>query len=125
MRRVLGLILLFSFISSISELHEVFKLPELLKHYAAHCSKAPDLTFLEFLGRHYTAEEEGKPGTEHEKIPFKSQDEYCHMPVIKALPAEVEALISEVHTSFLTNLPADEQFISRDLSTIWQPPKLV
>lgn len=125
MRRAIGFILLFSFISSISELHEVFKLPELLKHYQAHCSKAPDLTFLQFLSRHYAAEEEGKSGTEHEKLPFKSQDEYCHMPAIKALPAEEEALISEVHTFFLNNLPADEQFISHELSSIWQPPKLI
>lgn len=125
MRRVLGFVLLFSFLSSITELHEVFKLPELLKHFATHQSKSPDLTFIEFLGIHYSSEEESKSRTEHENLPFKSQDEFCHMPVIKALPADVKLLIKEVFTSLLSNLPADEQFISRDISSIWQPPKIV
>ncbi len=125
MRRALVYLLLFSFISSISELHEVFKLPELIKHYQSHCSKSPDLTFAEFLSRHYSEEEEGKVVSEHERLPFKSHDEFCHMPVMKALPAMDKEFIQQEFSATCGVLPVDETFISHFLSTIWQPPKLV
>lgn len=108
---------------SVTELHELFKIPVLIEHFSEHKCKDKSLSFSDFIYSHYTNDV-----PEHDtdtKLPFKS-----HVDIVQpsALIASNVIEIEQI-TSFLTlthevNLPKSTFFISTShLSSIWQPPK--
>lgn len=60
------------FLFSATELHQLVKLPELLRHYREHCGKGSDMSFLGFLQLHYSANHPQDNDEEDDnQLPFK------------------------------------------------------
>jgi len=121
-KKILPILFLSIYLVSVTELHELFKLPQLVEHFIEHKAEDKQTTFLDFLVLHYSNSDDGG---EHSKLPFKAHHDngniinsgfvafnsFCL--VIKSTP--IESKIYKTHSI---------DFISSSfLSSIWQPPK--
>ena len=111
---------------SVTELHELFKLPQLVKHFIEHKSENSKTGLVDFLVMHYATADDGDGDkSEDMKLPFKSHHDCENLAntgfisfhsfslAIKSTPIE-----SKVYNTYSNN------FISSSyLSSIWQPPK--
>ncbi|MBI3518561.1 MAG: hypothetical protein HY062_04290 [Bacteroidetes bacterium] len=126
MKKLVPIFLLSIYLISVTELHEFFKLPQLVEHFMEHKSGNKKTTILDFLVMHYTSSDDGDGDkAEDMKLPFKSHHDCENLAntgfisfnsfslAIKSSPIE-----SKEYKTYSTN------FISSSyLSSIWQPPK--
>lgn len=121
-RKLLPIFLLSVYLVSVTELHELFKLPQLVEHFIEHKVEDKGTTFLDFLVLHYSSSDDGE---EHSELPFKAHHDNGNIINsgfisfssfsldIKSTPIE-----SKIYKTYSTD------FISSAyLSSIWQPPK--
>lgn len=126
LKRLLTILLLLIFLTSGTELYQLFKLPFLVEHYLKHKEQDRSISLFDFLALHY------KGGIKYDedydsdmKLPFKT---CCHgessvinavVPQYKTpLPVKVcFVLKNEFYLSNVSYLP------SSYLAAIWQPPK--
>ncbi len=125
MKRFLLIIALFSFALSSVELDELLKFSNLIEHFKEHQQLNNQLTFSEFLFRHYSIPDDHDGDTEKdEKLPFKKHHD-CFLAQIQIVLHQhtsiklkvIEEEISEPLFHIEENLPQGS------LSNIWQPPK--
>ncbi|HQQ93751.1 MAG TPA: hypothetical protein PLQ93_04290 [Bacteroidia bacterium] len=118
--------LLATYLLSLTELHELVKLPLLAQHYREHCEKNASLSFWDFLCVHYTQENGRDDDQDRDaSLPFKSYDG-CMSSLSVAIQQQHGPNIN--HHFFSTG---EEAFADQPvsylptsyLSSIWQPPR--
>lgn len=91
MKKLILIISSVIFIGSSTELHELVRLPALLKHYAQHRSENGNLSLIDFLVIHYS---ENHPADNDDKdddqLPFKSKESLTHIDTASPLTREYE-----------------------------------
>ena len=111
---------------SVIDLHDLSKLPYMIKHYQQHKNKAKAFSATDFFDLHYGQKAEQHDKQEHEQhkgLPFKSHD--C-----TALHANVvfqkfqPSLISTAGFIISYSNFYQSTFFSSYIQSIWQPPKL-
>ena len=104
-KKLLPIFLLSIYLVSVTELHELFKLPQLVEHFIEHKAEDKQTTFLDFLVLHYSNSDDGG---EHSNLPFKAHHDngnsinsgfvafnsFCL--VIKSTPIESQIFLSLV-----------------------------
>lgn len=125
-KKILPIFLLSIYLVSVTELHEFFKLPQLVEHFMEHKSEDSKTSLLNFLMTHYANADDGDGDkSEDMQLPFKSHHDCANFAntgfisfnsfclAIKSTP--IESKIYKTHSL---------DFISSAyLSSIWQPPK--
>ena len=122
MRKLIPILFLSIYLVSVTELHELFKLPQLVEHFMEHKSEDKKTTFLDFIVMHYTDTDHGD---EHEKLPFKTHHDNGNIVNIGfvafssfCLDIKSNPIESKIYNTYSID------FISSSyLSSIWQPPK--
>lgn len=75
MKRTIVLSFLLIYLLSITEMHQLLKLPVLVEHFSEHQKKDKTITFWSFLCLHYTLETIiDKDFDKDSKLPFKNLD---------------------------------------------------
>ncbi|HWA35580.1 MAG TPA: hypothetical protein VG737_15670 [Cyclobacteriaceae bacterium] len=72
MKRKIIFGLLFAYLVSSTEAHELLRLPLLFKHYQEHREQVADITFWEFLVMHY--ETDVPHDDQDTRLPFKTRN---------------------------------------------------
>lgn len=127
MKKWIAIITLVGFLSSTTEIHELFKLQHLVVHYLEHSSQKPGISLAEFLHIHYSHDHNNHKDIHHDKgcLPFQG-DHSVPANYIGCFstqdPLEVALKQQVVSVDLQPRLP---NFIVSDyLSKIWQPPKI-
>jgi hypothetical protein len=125
-KKLVAIGLLFSFLSSTTELHEVFKIPHLVQHYFEH---GLETGLINFLHMHYAQDNaHKKQHDEHDDkgcLPFQGSHATSNISLaalsLTGVPAvNLKPQVSSTNTYF----PYAEFAISRYHANIWQPPKI-
>lgn len=125
-KKLIAILFLSIYVVSATELHELFKLPNLVEHFIEHQSEDKSTTLINFLVMHYTSADDGdEDNSKDMQLPFKSNHEGGNISntgsnsfnniqlAIKSIPIE-----SKTYNTY------SSEFISSSyLSSIWQPPK--
>ncbi len=114
------------YVVSATELHEFFKLPQLVEHFIEHKSKNSKTTLINFLTMHYSSPDSGiAHNTDDTELPFKSHHHCGNINNIAFLTFNSFQL--DVKTNPIEaksyNTYSSEFASSAYLSSIWQPPK--
>jgi hypothetical protein len=126
MKRFFSILLLIGFLSSTTELHELFKLPHLVYHFFEHRSEQPDTSLAQFLQIHFSKEHNNHTNDNHDKGCLPFQGEHHH-------PVQLLHFYANHHTDFrlipqsnaVKNLYFKQSSsTSTYLANIWQPPKI-
>ena len=126
MKRFFVIFALYSVVLSSIELDELLKFSNLIKHFKEHQQLNNQLTFSDFLFRHYSIPDDHDGDSEKdEKLPFKKPHD-CFLAHIQIVLHQntsiklklIEEELSEPLLYFEENLPQGS------LSNIWQPPKV-
>lgn len=126
LKSYIAISLLFLYISSTTEFHELLKVPVLIGHFMEHRSENKDLSFWDFIFMHYAQGQVKDADYDKDmRLPFKSLPELtCSIPMMAVIPglqhSEVKLfLLKERMRNYRKDL-----FITADFSSyIWQPPK--
>ena len=109
-----------------TDLADICRLPEVLKHFEKHRLEAPGITFLEFLSLHYgSSDHANQPTQDHEKLPFSKRlhhqvQSLQFVPNIERLhPSRSCTLLMVIGEVLYRRIGAPSVAIS-----IWQPPKI-
>ena len=123
-----NLILIISsviFLSSSTELHELFRLPLLLEHYSKHCSEDRHLSLIDFLEIHYSANHPNDQDDDDDnQLPFKSKGNLIHVDTGVSFPWEAEEKQNFFPAKNLIILYAEDVPVNRSFS-IFRPPRLI
>ena len=126
LKKLITILFLSIYVVSATELHEFFKLPQLVEHFMEHKSENHKTTLIEFLTMHYTSSEDGNShNTDDTELPFKSHHDcgnVSHIAFVSfgAIQLNVKSIPIEVKSY---NTYSSEFISSAYLSSIWQPPK--
>jgi hypothetical protein len=113
-------------LGSIVDLHDLSKLPYMIKHYQQHKNKEYAFSFADFLDLHYGGKAEQHDKQEHEKhkgLPFKTHDCTAFHPS-SVLQKFEPSLLSSFGLTFSYSNFYQSVFCSEFSQPIWQPPKL-
>lgn len=119
--------LLFLYAFSITELHELLKLPLLVSHFDEHRHENKDLNLGQFLNMHYN---QSPKDSKHEKdhhLPYKSHHNCYNCLFVAYLPQQ--ALSFPENMEFAESkdelIHVESGLLSNFQSDFWQPPKVV
>lgn len=125
-RKFTLLFIVVSYLSSVTEAHELFKAANLFAHFMQHLEEDSELSFTDFLAMHYGDSSSHASSAEHgNQLPFKSH--HNSVPLIHfmaVIPVSVGVAIwswsieAGRPVSFYRPMAASSPAI-----TIWQPPK--
>lgn len=108
-----------------TEIYQLFKVPQLLKHYTEHHNTNNGLSFSEFLSMHYSTVDDHDADIEKDmKLPFKSHENCSH--IVLSIPhsdINQPLFIPTKEHSLLRLRMKQSTAYSADLPSIWQPPK--
>jgi len=128
MRRILLLFIAFVYLSTVTEVHELFKVTNLIAHYLQHREQDDTLSFADFLALHYDEHSEHAGCAEHkDELPFKSH----HVSIAWFnLIAPIPTPVCKQEFTFCAQAFNPEAFYrcivaSECESSIWQPPRMV
>ncbi|MBP6311413.1 MAG: hypothetical protein WAR83_09580 [Flavobacteriales bacterium] len=126
MFRWLVILILGSYICSITELHQLIKLPGLIEHFVEHAQQDENETFLCFLADHYlTGSHQHEDNGHDSELPFHGDHDCATHTVQIAVP--VPQSPAEITIALITSEPPvlDDTAYSFLLSNdVWQPPKV-
>lgn len=126
MKRFFFILLLIGFLSSTTELHELFKLPHLVYHFFEHRSEHPETSLAHFLQIHFSKEHKIQKEDNHDNDCLPFQGEHHH-------PVQLLHFYANNNTDFRLipqcNLKKNQYSSQSSLSStyfanIWQPPKI-
>lgn len=125
MRRFNAILLLFIYLATSTELHQLLRLPVLFTHFLEHQSQNQEIGFANYIVLHYfTDNPKDRDHTSHNELPFKQDHcEVLHIP-LAILPEDLsksflpEYQLQSKDSYELRLLPYGVQ------SAIWQPPKV-
>ncbi|MFM2201935.1 MAG: hypothetical protein RL040_1135 [Bacteroidota bacterium] len=128
MRKITLLILTLAYLSSVTEVHEFFKVANLFAHYMEHREQDRTLSFSDFLSLHYGNNSAHGNSSEHDdQLPFKSH----HVSVAWFnLMAPIPSFTIKQEFTVCDEAFNPEAYYrcfaaSEHESAIWQPPKWV
>ncbi|NUM30997.1 MAG: hypothetical protein HUU47_01585 [Bacteroidetes bacterium] len=128
MKKVLAILLIFSFLSANTELHQLYKLPVLIHHFFEHKNQNHNESLSSFLLEHYTSDKPShcnNANKDHKNLPFKTHDcETVHSTTFLNTQSTLSfcAILLCSKITFQNKM----KFVqSAFLSNIWQPPKIV
>jgi hypothetical protein len=125
LKRFFVIFALFSVVLSSVELDELLKFSNLIKHFQEHQQLNNQLTFSDFLFRHYSIPDDHDGDSEKdEKLPFKKPHDcfLAHIQIVLHHNTLIKLkLIEEQLSEPLLYL--EENLPQGSLSNIWQPPK--
>lgn len=113
-------------LGSVVDLHDLSKLPYMIKHYKQHKNKEQTFSAADFFDLHYGGKAEQHDKQEHEKhkgLPFKTHD--CTAFHATSVLQKFDPTL--IATSTLTISYSNfyrSVFTSEFSQSIWQPPKL-
>lgn len=127
MKKTITLGFLLTYLLSVTQLGEFFKVPKLVHHFIEHSQQQSDLTFIKFLSIHYVdVLVYDKDYDEDMELPFKSHTDCCNCSIttfcspIPQFTFPIEQTIKEFK---IPNFSYVFTFTCNFHSTIWQPPK--
>lgn len=125
-KRLIAIMLLFGFISSSTELHELLKLPHLLHHFVEHRTQNPDLSLSAYVYEHYTHNHDNNKDEHHDKGCLPFQGEHTCLVGTSLCSDQVPSGLKWVPQVSLTTayVVTSDSPSSNFLSKIWQPPKI-
>lgn len=83
MKKILLIIITVSFIASVTELHQLLKLPMALSHFKQHQKEDKNISLAGFLRLHYLpGHPDDKDESEDQQLPFKNQEAVYHIDVL-------------------------------------------
>jgi hypothetical protein len=125
-KKLIAAITLIGFLSSTTEVHELFKLQHLVSHYFEHSSKDGNISFAEFLHVHYSHDHDNHKDEHHDKgcLPFQG-DHGCLGNYINYFSSAdpIKITLKQQVTSIEQQPLLPTIIVSDYLSKIWQPPK--
>jgi hypothetical protein len=106
-----------------SEIHQLMKFPELVKHYFEHKESAQNLSFLDFLNLHYSSDSKNTDQHDHHQLPFKSHEcQHAQILIVDAIPTYEMPAVYAPEREFYCK---EKNFVfSEVLGSIWQPPQV-
>jgi hypothetical protein len=126
LKKLIPILFLSVYLVSVTELHEFFKLPQLVEHFIEHKIEDKKTTLINFLVMHYSYADDGDDDKSKDmQLPFKSRNKCENLSntgfitfhniqiSIKSEPIE-----SKSHKIYSIDFVR-----SAYLSSIWQPPK--
>lgn len=128
MKRYVSIVLLFFYVFSMTEVHQLLKAPKLVEHFIEHKNENKGITLISFLEMHYLNGFTKDADFEKDmKLPFKASQDNCFsfvvlLPTSEKFELNNELFVFEIHKP--TILQKSQVFISNYLSAIWQPPKI-
>jgi hypothetical protein len=128
MRRALLLFIAFVYLSTVTEVHELFKVTNLIAHYLQHREQDSTLSFTDFIALHYDEHSEHACSAEHtDELPFKSHPfSIAWFNLIAPIPTPaIKHGISFCAEAFNPEAYYRCIIASERESSIWQPPRLV
>ncbi len=124
LKKTIAILMLISFVTASTELHQLFKLPGLVSHFIQHQKEDNSISLIEFLKMHYDLNSNHNGEHQHENLPFKSHG--CM--VNHSLLAEI--CFNGTHLEINYSFPIKEKtnfkevfYASSVAESIWQPPK--
>lgn len=128
MKRIVAIAFLLTFLSSNTELRQLFKLPVLIHHYFEHVELDENESLANFLKVHYEREINHPDDIhgDHENLPFKTTDCHtAHIPVIlQPLQLEITSISEKIAVQDTKIYSIEEHYSFAHLKNIWQPPRL-
>ena len=127
MKKTVILLLLSTYLISVTDLKQLLKLPFLIEHYFEHKTENQSLTFWDFLHLHYAFEDVKNADHEQDmKLPFKSHSN-CSTSISYHFADNFIYTFDTPNSAFVTMPPVIHYkalFLkSAHLSSIWQPPR--
>lgn len=126
-KRLVSIILLFSFLGSTTEVHELFKVPHLIFHYFTHKAEQKEMALLDFIDIHYEHDHDHEKSEDehHDKgcLPFQGEHQ-CSLNTITAISHVADELFVPVAERETATALYSYPYSSNFLSAIWQPPKI-
>lgn len=124
MKKALLIILLFSFLITSTELHEMFKIASLIEHYIEHKQSDKNLNFIDFVALHYSNKNHND-GSES-KLPFKNHHDFNYTSKLFKVNITKHLFSYTLNLKYLKKafiINNDNKNTSHYIHTIWQPPK--
>lgn len=127
LKQFIAISLLFTFLFSNMELHQLLKLPTLIEHYIEHKQENKNETLLNYLAEHYAKNinhQHNDNHNDHQKLPFKTNDCAVTHSILGVLTTEkIELIIPNASFIEKTSYYNEDDYLSNFSGNIWQPPK--
>jgi len=125
--RPLSILLAIIFLTgSVIDLHDLSKLPYMIKHYQQHKNKESAFSVSEFFELHYGVKAQQHDKQEHEQhkgLPFKTHDCAALHANIVFQKFQPRIISSSCQVISYSNF-YQSAFSSSFIQSIWQPPKI-
>lgn len=128
MQKLIGYLLLVSFLTSGTEFDQFMRIPVIFSHYHEHQSEDPALSFSDFFRIHFL---DKSPMHQHKDMdahnfPFKNHDINHHADFLKIYERrKQQAVIRFSHLSLMFSIPSADQLPPPAcFADIWNPPKI-
>ena len=126
MKNWLSYLLLFTYLTSFSEIKQVVKMPKLIEHFISH-KLNNNMSFYDFLKMHYVDEQLVDNDYKQDmKLPFKTYD-FSSSSITLNIPPEKVAINSQRHLIFVdfsNNFSYSEKYYPLVFQNVWEPPKI-
>lgn len=125
MKNLAAIAIVLVYVTSVTELHQFFKLPVLWQHYLEHQQKDKDITFLQYLSHHYDTSDIHDDDYDRDmQLPFKDFDHCSFSPIVTLTSNKIEFKVE--HILFEKTYPCYyNKFVTAfHLKEIWQPPRV-
>lgn len=125
MRAIIAALVVLSMLFGQTELHQLARLPHLVRHYLDHQAEEPGTTVVGFLVMHYfSGNVHDEDFEQDERLPFRSHDDHINFNVAQDL---FHAPLTSIAFHY-PSLPLDPVHPEAALSLgertdVWQPPK--
>jgi hypothetical protein len=125
MKKLIAISLVLIYVTSFTEVHQLFKVPVLWEHFKEHQQRDHAITFLQYLSHHYEINDHYDDDHDRDmELPFKDFD-HCSFAQIVVLPAHKFELRVEDFLYEKTYACYYNKFITAfHLTEIWQPPRV-
>lgn len=119
--------LLFTYLTSFSEVRQLVKMPRLIEHYISHKIANHDLSIYDFFKIHYIDEQIVDSDYKQDmKLPFKTHD-FSSSTITLNIPPEKATINLQRHLVFVddsNNFSYSEKYYPSVFQKIWEPPQI-
>ena len=126
MKKLIPILFLSVYLVSVTELHEFFKLPQLVEHFIEHKTEDKTTTLINFLVMHYSCADDGDGDKSKDmQLPFKSNNKcenFSNIGFISFHNIQISIKYEPIESKSY-NIYSIDFISSAYLSSIWQPPK--
>jgi hypothetical protein len=127
MKKLVSISLLFVFLSTNTELHQLLKLPVLIHHYLVHHQDEQDKSFFHFLSDHYSSNPEHSDNDhqEHGNLPFKTADCATAHVSLAFVNLTLHYILRPIaFYDIISPIYNGASYSYALINNIWQPPKM-